>query len=52
MDMNTFYSQLGRVLEERTPFHQEGYYLLYDGNRAKFSPTKPIHIEIVTAEAL
>lgn len=51
MDMNTFYSQLGRVLEERTPFHQEGYYLLYDGNRAKFSPTKPIHIEIVTAES-
>ncbi|OAB38770.1 hypothetical protein PMSD_07110 [Paenibacillus macquariensis subsp. defensor] len=48
--MNTYYSQLARILEERTPMDKEGYFVLYEGSKAKYSLTKPVDIETITAE--
>ncbi|OAB41718.1 DUF4303 domain-containing protein [Paenibacillus glacialis] len=48
--MNTYYSQLARLLEERTPIDKEGYFVLCEENKAKYSLTKPFDIESITAE--
>ncbi|WP_165452650.1 DUF4303 domain-containing protein [Paenibacillus thalictri] len=48
--MNTYYSKIGRLLDERTPIDQEGYFVLCDDNEAKFSLEKPEGIKIVTSE--
>ncbi|CAH1232547.1 hypothetical protein PAECIP111891_07037 [Paenibacillus allorhizoplanae] len=48
--MNTYYSRLGRLLDEKTPIYQEGYYVMCEGDEAKFSIEKPEGVELITAE--
>jgi len=47
--MNTYYSYLGRLLDGRTPFDREGYYVLYEDDSAGYSVDKPGRAEIVRA---
>jgi hypothetical protein len=49
--MNTYYSKIGRLLDERTPIYQEGYFVLCENNEAKFSLEKPEEIEVVTSDS-
>lgn len=48
--MNTYFSYLGRLIEERTPIQQEGYYILHEDYQAGYSKQKPVNVEIVTQE--
>lgn len=48
--MNTYYSMIGRVLDERTPIYNEGYYILTDADEVRFSTERPRELEIVTVE--
>lgn len=47
--MNLYYSRLGRILDERTPYRQEGYYVLCEGDEAKFSSSAPEGV-VITEE--
>jgi hypothetical protein len=49
--MDIYYSQLGRLLEERTPIDKDGYYLLCRGSIARYSRDIPSNIEVVTADS-
>lgn len=49
--MNTYFSFLGRLLEERTPIYQEGYFIMYEENQAGYSLDKPEGIEVVTEDS-
>ncbi|TYP70209.1 DUF4303 domain-containing protein [Paenibacillus methanolicus] len=49
--MNTYYVQLGMLLEERIPAKQEGYYILHvDDEQISYDLSVPDGIRIITAE--
>ncbi|MBB3108811.1 hypothetical protein FHS18_000863 [Paenibacillus phyllosphaerae] len=48
--MNTYYAKLGRLIDERTSYHKDGYYILCEDNILRYSDTKPNNIEIITSE--
>lgn len=48
--MNTYYSMIGRVLDERTPIYNDGYYILSDADEVIFSPERPNQVEVVSVE--
>lgn len=48
--MNTYYSMIGRVLDEKTPIYNDGYYILSDADEVIFSTERPNQIEVVTVE--
>jgi hypothetical protein len=41
---------IGRVLDERTPIYNDGYYILTDADEVGFSTDRPDHIEVVSVE--
>ncbi|AIQ13987.1 DUF4303 domain-containing protein [Paenibacillus durus] len=47
--MNTYYSRLGRLLEEKTPIYQSGYYVLCEGDKIRFSLESPRNTEVIDA---
>jgi len=49
--VNTYYSMLGRLLDERTPLKNEGYYILNRDNQVIYDIKPPIQGEIVTIES-
>ena len=49
--MNTYYSRLGRLLDERIPIRSEGYYILNDDDQVLYRTNPPTQGEIVTIES-
>ncbi|WP_186323513.1 DUF4303 domain-containing protein [Paenibacillus xylanexedens] len=47
--MNTYYSELGRILDGRIPLRKEGYFILHEGNQISYDTSVPADVAIVTA---